>query len=341
MSFENKVARFSRNTGPARLLVPIGLILIAAGILLMVFKNDSFVETTGKITAVEAAALDENQNQQYDVSFSYVVDGREYSSTLSNMSGSFTKGAEIQVYYDPEDPAKVTNSKTPAFLGPVLIAAGAVALVFGIFKTVQAFRKSKKLDEEVQGGGFADTDFAAFKKAKGVTEYYFRFDGNSLKPGYLIEDADRKVLFEGKMLKNALVGARTFEFRNHVTGAAQEHEVGHTVANSMNDEFFSVRSWFKFDGENIWDLLHGRGLRMETDLHSKFPYVLYNVTKNGAAFARIESSSIYVHEEDEAEHKLAIPTGRMYYRFWTDSDDFESLFLTMFGISESEQGVVE
>ena len=164
---------------------------------------------------------------------------------------------------------------------------------------------------------------------------------SALKPGYLIEDADRKVLFEGKMLKNALVGARTFEFHNYVTGGVQEHQVGHTMTNTMNDEFFSVNSWFKFDGENIWELLHSRGLRMETDLHSKFPYVFYNVTRNGAAFARIENSSLYVHEEDEAQHKLVIPTGRMYYRFWTNSNDFESLFMTMFGITESEQGVVE
>ncbi|MBO4411190.1 MAG: DUF3592 domain-containing protein [Lachnospiraceae bacterium] len=341
MSIENKVARFSKNTGPARLLVPIGLILIAAGILLMVFKNDTFVETTGKITAVEAGMLDDSQNQQYDVSVSYTAEGREYTTTFSGLSGSFTKGADFKVYYDPEDPAKATNSKTPAFLGPVLICAGAAALIFGIFKTVQAFRKSKKLDEEVRGGGFAEIDFEAFKKAEGVSEYYFRFDGNSLKPGYLIEDADRKVLFEGKMLKNALVGARTFEFHNHVTGGVQEHQVGHTMTNTMNDEFFSVNSWFKFDGENIWELLHSRGLRMETDLHSKFPYVFYNVTRNGAAFARIENSSLYVHEEDEAQHKLVIPTGRMYYRFWTNSNDFESLFMTMFGITESEQGVVE
>ena len=184
-------------------------------------------------------------------------------------------------------------------------------------------------------------DSAASGQKKDMTEYYFRFDGNGLKPGYILEDADRKVLFEGKMLKNALIGARIFEFTDHATGTVAEHEVGHTTTQSYNNEFFSVSSWFKFDGENIWDLLHERGLRFETDLHSKFPYTVYNVRKSGSDFARIETSSIYVHEEEEAGHKLVVPAGSMYYRCWTQYDDFESLFLIMFALSLTEQAVVE
>ena len=67
----------------------------------------------------------------------------------------------------------------------------------------------------------------------------------------------------------------------------------------------------------------------------------YNVAKDGLPFARIESSSVYVHEEDDAEHKVKIPTGRMYYRIWTNSSDFDLLFLVAFAISETEQAVVE
>jgi hypothetical protein len=33
--------------------------------------------------------------------------------------------------------------------------------------------------------------------------------------------------------------------------------------------------------------------------------------------------------------------GRYYYRIWTDTDDLETLFLTVFAISETEQAVVE
>ncbi len=143
------------------------------------------------------------------------------------------------------------------------------------------------------------------------------------------------------MLKNNPIGARIFEFSDHTTGVVKEHEVGHTTTETFNNKFFSVRSWFKLDGKNIFDVLHDRGLRMTTDLHSKFPYAVYDIAKDGKAFARIESSSMYVHEDEEAQHKVIVPYGRYYYRFWTSSKDFESIFLTIFAISETEQAVVE
>ena len=231
----------------------------------------------------------------------------------------------------------------PAVLTPpVFIAAGIVAAAAGIFLTARAFRKSRELDAAVpNGGAFPALEFADFKNAPDVTEYYFRFDGNSLRPGYILEDAAGKPVFEGKMLKNSLVGARKFEFRDHVSGSVTPHNVGHTMTSVMNNEFFSVRSSFRFDGQNVWDVLHGRGLRMTTDLHSSFPKLVYEVARNGEPFARFESSSVWVHEEDEAAHGPAVPAGSMFYRVWTNSDDFDTLFLTVFAVSETGQAVVE
>lgn len=339
MNFENKLARLMRNTGPARVFVPMGLVMIVFGILMLGFKTDDFVQTTGKITSVEEYINSENQ-KEYDVGFTYEVDGKAYEGLFANLSGGFSEGADITIYYNPENPEQTTNSKLGGFFAPLLIALGALAIGFGVFQTTKAFKKSKALDESAPGAS-SESAFEGFRNAPGVTEYYFRFDGNTLKPGYIVEDAARKVLFEGKMTRNALVGARMFLFVDHTTGRETEHEVGHTVTNSYNDEFFSIKSSFKFDGENVWDALHNRGLRMTTSLFSKFPRITYNVTKDGAAFAQIETSSRYVHEEDEAQHKLVVPAGRMYYRFWTASDDFDSLFLTIFAISETEQTFTE
>ncbi len=341
MNIENKLARLMRNTGPARMFVPIGIILIVFGVIMLGFKSDNFLETTGKITSVIENINSDNQ-KEYDVSFTYTANDREYEGLFPGLSGSFSEGADITVYYNPENPEQITNSKLGGFFAPLLIALGVLSMGFGVFRTAKAFQKSKSLDQSAAGGNPSAGDASeSYRNAPGVTEYYFRFDGNALKPGYLIEDAQRKVLYEGKMVKNALAGARTFLFVNHTTGSESEHQIGHTMTNRYNDEFFSTSSWFKFDGENVWDVLHGRGLRMTTNLRSKFPRVIYEVTRNGQAFARIEASSMYVHEEDEAQHKLAIPTGKMYYRFWTASDDFDSLFLTIFAISETEQTIVE
>ena len=339
---ENKFARFMRNTGPARMLVPFGIILIVFGIVLMNFRNENYVETTGKVTAVTEDVTDQDDQPQYDVKLTFSVDGKEYEAEFTGLGSKYSEGDSIKVYYDPADPTKNASDKLTKLIPICVIAAGAAALIFGILSAVKAFRKSKELDEIAPAADAkAQAELQNIKTAPGVTEYYFRFDGNTFKPGYLIEDAARNVLFEGKMLKNALVGARSFEFTDCRTGYSEQHEVGHVMTSSYNDEFFSVKSSFKFDGQKIWDYLHSKGLRMNTNLHSKFPNVIYEVTKNGDALARIESCSQYVHEEDEAQHKLAIPTGSMYYRFWTASDDIEELFLIMFAVSECEQAVVE
>ena len=342
MSIENKFARVMRDTGPARFFIPAGIILLVFGIILLAMNTGKYVETQGKIaevTELPVDVTDEDRSVKYDLKVTYTVDGKDYDTVFSGMSGSYKTGDSIKVFYDPADPSKTTNAKM-GFLGPVLIGVGALALVFGVYKTVTAFRKSKELDRTA-GGSFPTGAFENFKTAAGVTEYYFRFDGNSLKPGYIVEDAARNIIFEGKMTKQALVGARTFEFSDHTTGSVVSHEVGHTMSQTYNDEFFSAKSWFKFDGKNIWDVVHDRGIRLSTNLHSKFPYVIYDVAKNGEPFARVETSGVYVHEDDAAQHGVNLPSGSMYYRFWTASRDFETLFLTIFAVSETEQAVVE
>ena len=334
---ENKIARFMRNTGPARFFIPVGIVLIIFGVILMMFKSDNYLETVGKVTTVVEETNADNQ-KEYDVSFTYTVDGKEYTGTFDNLGKKSKEGDDIKVYYNPDNPEQITNSKLGGIVGPIVIGVGVLALALGAFLTVKAFRKSKELDQTAKAPA---VDFEGFQQAPGVTEYYCRHDGVTLKPGYILEDGARKVLFEGKMVKQALVGARVFEFSDHTTGAVKQHEVGHTTTQSYNDEFFSVKSWFKFDGKNVWDVLHERGLRMTTNLHSKFPNLIYEVSKDGKAFARIETSGKYVHEDEAAEHKLNIPVGRYYYRVWTNSRDFETLFLTIFAISETEQTVVE
>ena len=333
----NKFARFMRNTGPARFFLPLGIILIIFGVLLTVFKSDNYVETVGKVVSVEEVTNADNQTE-YDIKLTYTVDGKDYETTFPNMPKSAKEGDEIKVFYNPDDPEQTTNSKTPGFIGLIVIGVGVLALVGGAAMTVKAFRKSKELDKVAKAPA---VDFAGFKQAPGVREIYCRHDGVTLKPGYILEDANRKVLFEGKMTKQALVGARIFEFADRTTGKVEEHEVGHTTTQSYNDEFFSAKSWFKFDGRNVWDVLHERGLRMTTDISSKFPNLTYEVSRDGKAFAKIETSGRFVHEDEAAEHKVNIPVGRYFYRVWTNSSDLETLFLTIFAISETEQTVVE
>ncbi len=336
----NKLAKLMRNTGPARFFVPVGVILIVFGILTLGHNTKNFVETTGTVTKVEECAPVEGEAQQYDVYVAYTVDGGNYTAMFANLVGEYKTGDEIKVFYNPDDPKEAADGQASPLFSPILIVVGIAALAFGVLQTVKSFKKSKLLDE-TGGSQLPAAEFDGFKTAPGVTEYYVRFDGNTLKPGYIVEDADRKVLYEGKMTRQALVGSRVFEFTNHVTGHVEEHEVGHTVTQSYNDEMFSAKSWFKLDGENIWDVLHGKGLRMATDLGRRFPNLTYNIAKDGRPFAVAETSGKYVHEDDAAQHKMNVPVGRYYYRVWTASAELDTLFLAIFAISETEQTMVE
>ena len=334
---ENKFARFMRNTGPARFFIPLGLIFIAVGIFLMTRNMDNYVEAVGTVTEVVESRNTEN-SKVYDTSVSFTVDGKTYTSTLPELSKEYKVGDEIKFFYNPKDPTQITDSKLGGIVAPILIGVGVLALVFGVLKTVKSFKKDKELDRVAKAPAVV---FEGFRQASGVTEYYCRHDGSTFKPGYILEDAARKVLFEGKMTKQAVVGARTFEFNNHTNGAVTEHQVGHTVTQTYNDNDWSASSWFKFDGKNVWDLLHEKGLRLQTNMRRKFPNITYEISKNGSAFAVIETSGKYVHEDEAAAHKVNLPLGRYFYRVWTNTRDFETLFLTIFAISETEQMVVE
>ena len=341
MNTENKFARLMRNTGTARFLIPAGIILIIFGIILLGFKTDNYVETVGKVTKVEQYIDHNGENTQtvYDVDFEYIVDGKQYNGSFSGLGKAYNAGEDIKVFYDPEKPENITNAKGAGIIGPIAIGLGALAAVGGVLSAVKAFKKSRELDDEIKAAGGSLTVEPLPKDQ--LTEYYVSCDGQMFRPGYIVEDGARNVVYEAKMEKNALVGARQFVFTDNRKGTTEEHEVGHTVTQSFNDELFSAKSTFKFDGEKIWDVLHSRGIRIQTNMISKFPNMVYTIGRNGQFMATVETSGKYVHEEDAAEHKLNIPMGRYYYRVWTKETDLEDLFLTVFAISETEQTVVE
>ncbi len=341
MNAENKVARIMRNTGPARFLIPVGLILIIFGIILLCFKSNNYVETVGKVTDVRQYIDNTGENEQtlYDVSFEYTVDGKQYSGNFDGLGSAGKVGDEIKVFYDPDNPERTTNTKAGNIIAPIAIVLGAAAIAGGVFTAVKAFRKDKELDEQIKAAG-GSLHVEPLPKDQ-LTEYYVSYDGQVLRPGYIVEDGARNVVYEGKMEKNALVGSRRFVFTDHRNGTTEEHEVGHTLTQSFNDELFSAKSSFKFDGKNIWDVLHERGIRIATDIRSKFPNMTYTVSKDGRFLATVETSGQYVHEEDAAKHTLNIPVGRYYYRCWTNESDIALLFLTVFAISETEQAIVE
>ena len=150
MTMENKFARFMRNTGPSRMLVSIGLLLIVFGMILLSFRTGNFVQTTGRITSVVENTDIENQ-KGFDVGVTYLANGAEYESRFVNLSGSFSEGADIAVYYNPENPEQIINSKTSPLIAPILIVLGVLAMGLGIFHTTKANKKSKEQSDRQEG----------------------------------------------------------------------------------------------------------------------------------------------------------------------------------------------
>ena len=331
-------ARFMRTTGKLRFFLPLGLILIALGIVVLVVTPKNLVEGTGVVTAVESVTEDEPDGvirERFEVRFTYTVDGKEYTGefTLDEAPGI---GSAVTVYYDPAKPETVANAKDMGVFGIGMIVVGVISAAFAVLSTVKSVKKNRRIDAQT-----TTAPVAPLPKEQ-LTEYYVSHDGNTLKPGYIVEDGARKVIFEAPMTKQAMVGDRVFTFTDHTTGRSVEHRVGHTVTSGFSDEMFSTTSSFKFDGQNVWDVIHSRGVRISTDLFSGLPKkVTYTLSRGGRFFATVETAGKYVHEEDAEAHAVNIPVGRYYYRVWTRESDWETLFLTIFAISETEQPFVE
>ena len=105
MNTENRIARFMRNSGPARALVPAGIILLVFGLIMLCMNTGSYELTTGRITSV-----DPGSDKKYDVSFTYTVNGTTYEGSFDDIPGEFTVGGPIDVYYNPEKPGNISNS---------------------------------------------------------------------------------------------------------------------------------------------------------------------------------------------------------------------------------------
>ena len=154
----------------------------------------------------------------------------------------------------------------------------------------------------------------------------------TIKQSFNLEDENGNIVYEGKMMKFSLFGAAPFEFINHITNTTNEHKVGKTITveqggNSLVS-FLSTRSYFKYDGQKIWDYLHDKGIRIETKPSTNKLGMTYNVTFEGKEIATIATSS--------PKGKSFI-TFDLYYDVTCEEKDLDIVFLIAFSIAKTEQ----
>lgn len=154
------------------------------------------------------------------------------------------------------------------------------------------------------------------------------------KQAFYLEDENGNTVYEGKMTKFSLLGASPFEFVNHVTGRTEEHKVGKTITVEQGGggliSMLSKRSYFKYDGQKIWDCLHDQGIRIESGISNKKLGMSYDVTFKGAPLATIANSS---------PKGKSIFTTDLYYDVTCEEADLDLVFLVAFSIAKTEQTI--
>ena len=154
------------------------------------------------------------------------------------------------------------------------------------------------------------------------------------KQAFYLEDENGNTVYEGKMTKFSLLGASPFEFVNHVTNKTEEHKVGKTITVEQGDggllSMLSKRSYFKYDGQKIWDYLHDLGVRINSCISDKKLGMSYEVTFKGAPLATIANSS---------PKGKSIFTTDLYYDVTCEEADLDLVFLVAFSIAKTEQTI--
>ena len=150
----NKFATFMRESNVARFFIPLGLILIVAGIIILVIsiKNQNYIEIEAVVTNVYVRQEEVNDDDGihmedvYDVSFKYIVDGKEYNNKFDGIS-KYNVGDKMTIYYNPNNPQEITGSKS-IIIPVVMIIGGIASTIGGTISAVNAVKKHNKMKEQ-------------------------------------------------------------------------------------------------------------------------------------------------------------------------------------------------
>ena len=150
----NKIFTFMRESQTARFLIPAGLILIIFGTIVfaITLNNQNYVKIEATVANVEETQETNvdgdgtNTTTVYNATVNYIVDGKEYTQTLDNVS-KCKVGDKMDIYYNPKDPNQITQTKS-LILPIIIIVAGIASLTAGIISAVNAVKRHKKMKDQ-------------------------------------------------------------------------------------------------------------------------------------------------------------------------------------------------
>ena len=152
----------------------------------------------------------------------------------------------------------------------------------------------------------------------------------TIKEGFTLVDENDHLVYEGRMTKFTLFRAAPYNFTNYVTNKIEEHKIGKTITSEESGlaGMFSTSSYFKYDGEKIWDYLHDKGIRISSTLSSNKIGMTYEISLEGEKIATIASST--------PKGKSIITTDK-YYDVTCEEKNLDLVFLVGFSIAKTNQ----
>ena len=152
----------------------------------------------------------------------------------------------------------------------------------------------------------------------------------TIKEGFTLVDENEKLVYEGKMTKFSLFGAAPYQFTNHINNKTEEYKIGKTITTEESGVVgaLSIQSYFKFEGKNIWDYLHEKGIRINSTLSDNKIGMTYEISLEGNHIATIAMST--------PKGKSIITTDK-YYDVICDEKNLDLVFLVAFSIAKTNQ----
>lgn len=204
----------------------------------------------------------------------------------------------------------------------VFLLIGLLCIIGAVISLSQVVQKEReRTEQEAEFQQHPEEQEAVRATLSGEeTGYMVKPDKSLTKQGYFMEDKNGVVVYEAKCTKRSLT-SMDFDFVNRVAGSNTPHKVGLTTATG---DGLIAKSSFKFDGVNVWDVLHQKGIRVEQKLHKTLGST-YTVSLKGVEIGTMESSLKYANQ----------------LQMVTASTELDLLFLTAFAILRTEQTVVD
>ena len=232
-------------------------------------------------------------------------------------------------------PDKFSNDMSPA-VKILFILIGLGAIIFAIRGLKDVTTTSLK-----DANYFDKTDTAEVKPEEierirnndePVKDYYFRFCGK-LNQSYILETIDRQPVYEFNCDKIGVVNEYVYTFKNHISGNEFTANISHTVTTSYGDDTFSLvdKSYFKINGQNIWEYIGNMGYSTEPYLSG--PAFSFLVKHYGVEVADLKAAGANILPGHEESMIGKIPGNAGLYRVSCKDEDVEAVAIIAFAVS--------